>query len=64
MERRSLLKPTRMTVQYEYKRDVPPALLKGNAVLVEFHLDKSMLPSGNDARELGVVARSVGLESK
>jgi hypothetical protein len=50
--------------QYEYKRDVPPDLLKGGAVRVEFHLDKSMPPAGADARELGVVARSVGLESK
>jgi hypothetical protein len=50
--------------QYEYKRDVPPNLLKGGAVRVEFHLDKSMRPAGADARELGVVARSVGLESK
>jgi hypothetical protein len=50
--------------QYEYKRDVPPNLLKGGAVRVEFHLDKSMPPAGADARELGVVARSVGLESK
>jgi len=50
--------------QYEYKRDVPPNLLKGRAVRVEFHLDKSMPPADGDARELGVVARSVGLESK
>jgi len=50
--------------QYEYKRDVPPDLLKGSAVRVEFHLDKAMPPAGADARELGVVARSVGLESK
>jgi len=50
--------------QYEYKRGVPPDLLKGRAVRVEFHLDKSMPPADGDARELGVVARSVGLESK
>jgi hypothetical protein len=50
--------------QYEYKRGVPPNLLKGRAVRVEFHLDKAMPPAGGDARELGVVARSVGLESK
>jgi hypothetical protein len=50
--------------QYEYKRDVPPNLLKGRAVRVEFQLDKSMPPAGGDARELGIVARSVGLESK
>jgi hypothetical protein len=50
--------------QYDYKRDVPPNLLTGDAVRVEFHLDKAMPPAGNDARELGIVARSVGLESK
>jgi hypothetical protein len=50
--------------QFEYRRGVPPNVLKGRAVRVEFHLDKSMPPSGGDARELGVVARSVGLESK
>jgi hypothetical protein len=50
--------------QYEYKRDVPSSLLSGNAVRVEFHLNKSMPPAGGDARELGIVARSVGLESK
>jgi hypothetical protein len=50
--------------QYEYKRDVPPDALKGGAVRVAFHLDKSMPPSGGDARELGVVARTIGLESK
>jgi hypothetical protein len=50
--------------QYDYKRDVPSNLLTGNAVRVEFHLDKVMPPAGADSRELGVVARSVGLESK
>jgi hypothetical protein len=50
--------------QQEYKRDVPPNLLKGRSVRVEFHLDKAMPPADGDARELGVVARSVGLESK
>jgi hypothetical protein len=50
--------------QYEYKRDVPPNLLTGDAVSVHFHLDKSMPPAGGDARELGVVAHSVGFESK
>jgi hypothetical protein len=50
--------------QYDYKRDLPSNLIQGNAVRVEFHLDKSMPPAGGDARELGIVARSVGLESK
>jgi hypothetical protein len=50
--------------QFEYKRDVPSSVLAGNAARVEFHLNKSMPPAGGDARELGIVARSVGLESK
>jgi hypothetical protein len=50
--------------QFDYKRDIPSNLLAGNAVRVEFHLDKSMPPAGGDARELGIVARSIGLESK
>lgn len=50
--------------QYDYKRDVASNLLTGASTRVEFHLDKAMPPAGGDARELGVVARSVGLESK
>jgi hypothetical protein len=50
--------------QYDYKREVASNLITGSAVRVEFHLDKAMPPSGGDARELGIVARSVGLESK
>jgi hypothetical protein len=50
--------------QYDYKRDVAANLLTGNAVRIEFHLDKAMPPAGGDARELGLVARSVGLEPK
>jgi hypothetical protein len=50
--------------QYDYKRDVPPALFKGDAVRVDFHLDKSMPPAGGDSRELGIVARSIGLVPK
>jgi hypothetical protein len=50
--------------QYDYKRDVPANVLTGSAARVEFHLDKAMPPSGGDARELGLVARSVGLEAK
>jgi hypothetical protein len=49
---------------YTYTRDVAPALLAGQAVHVDFQLDKSMPPSGADRRELGVVVLSAGLESK
>jgi hypothetical protein len=50
--------------EYTYARDVPPNLLAGEAVTVEFVLDK-FLPAGpDDHRELGVVAQSVGFEPK
>jgi hypothetical protein len=31
---------------------------------VDFHLDKALAPSSADARELGIVVVSIGLESK
>jgi hypothetical protein len=31
---------------------------------VEFQLDKAMPPGSGDLRELGIIARSVGLEAK
>jgi hypothetical protein len=50
--------------EYLYTRDVPPGALTAEAVRVDFQLDKAMPPSGGDLRELGVIALSVGLESK
>ena len=50
--------------EYTYTREVPPALLTGDAVRVDFQLDKSMPPSGADLRDLGVVVLNVGVESK
>ena len=50
--------------EYSYTRDVAPALLAGDSVRVDFQLDKSMPPSGADARDLGVVVLSAGLELK
>jgi hypothetical protein len=52
------------TGQYVYSRDVPAAALAGSIVKVDFALDKAMPPSPADARELGVVVNSVGLEPK
>jgi len=49
---------------YTYTRDVPPALLAGDSVRVDFQLDKSMPPSGADLRELGVVVLTAGIEPK
>jgi hypothetical protein len=50
--------------EYTYARDVPPNLLGGEAVKVEFALDKALPPSGSDQRELGLVVSSVGFEPK
>jgi hypothetical protein len=49
---------------YTYKRDVPAALCGKESVQVAFDLDKAIPPGAADARELGIVASSVGLKSK
>jgi hypothetical protein len=49
---------------YTYTRAVPASLLTGEAVRVDFQLDKAMPPNSSDLRELGVVVVSVGLELK
>jgi len=50
--------------EYTYSRDVPPNLLGGEAVKVEFALDKALPPSGSDQRELGLVVSAVGFDPK
>jgi hypothetical protein len=51
--------------KYTYQRDVAASLLAGEATKVEVQLDKAMPPgNGGDVRELGIVARSIGLEPK
>ena len=49
---------------FSYKRDIPSSMLTGENAKVEFQLDKALPPSGNDLRELGVVANSVSLGPK
>jgi hypothetical protein len=49
---------------YVYSRDVPATALKGDAVAVQFSADKGIGPSSDDARELSLIAVSVGLERK
>lgn len=49
---------------YTYSADVPPNLLSGDAVKVDFTLDKTLPPGGADRRELGVIAISAGFEAK
>ncbi|MBL8217894.1 MAG: hypothetical protein JNL62_01625 [Bryobacterales bacterium] len=49
---------------YMYKRDVPGAALTGDAVTVEFALDKFLEAGKVEGRELGIIVAMVGLESK
>jgi hypothetical protein len=49
---------------YTYRREVPANLLAGDAVRIDFQLDKAMPPGDVDRRELGIVATSVRLVSK
>jgi hypothetical protein len=48
---------------YVFSADVPASALGGDSVKVDFALDKTMRPVG-DARDLGVIAISVGLAGK
>jgi hypothetical protein len=47
-----------------FTADVPASLCGGDALTIEFTLDKAMPPGPVDKRELGVVANSFSLESK
>jgi hypothetical protein len=46
-----------------FTAEIPPALLTGDSIKVDFTLDKT-IPPDIDKRELGVVATSVGLSGK
>jgi len=48
---------------YIYVRDLPASALGGDALRVDFQLDKAMPPGGGDIRELGIIVLSIGLES-
>jgi hypothetical protein len=47
-----------------YARDVPASLLNGDTVLIDFALNRVMVPGHGDTRELGIIADRVGLEAK
>lgn len=47
-----------------FTRDVPATALAGDAVTVDFTLDKFLPPNPNDQRELGVIVSAAGLEAK
>jgi hypothetical protein len=46
-----------------FTADVPPSLLTGDSVKVDFALDKT-IPPDVDKRDLGVVATSIGISSR
>jgi hypothetical protein len=50
--------------EYTYAKEVPPNLMAGDAVKVEFALDKALPPTGADQRELGLVVTVIGFEPK
>ena len=50
--------------EFTYSRDVSGAVLAGDAVKVDFSLDKALPPDAVDQRELGVIVSNVGLEPK
>lgn len=50
--------------EHVYVREVPGASLTGKLVTVDFVLDKALPPTSSEARELGVVVSSIGLEPK
>jgi hypothetical protein len=47
-----------------YSKDVPASALSGDAVTIEFSLDKFLPPGAVDRRELGIVVSSIGFEAK
>jgi hypothetical protein len=50
--------------EYTYSHDVPPNVISGEAVKVEFAMDRALPPTGADQRELGLVVSVVGFEPK
>ena len=51
----------RKTGAYTFRRDVDAKLISGDAVRIDFQLDKAVAPGASDLRELGIVVESVGL---
>jgi hypothetical protein len=47
-----------------YARDIPPGILSGDSVRVDFMLDKAIAPKQADGRELGVIAHSLVLATQ
>jgi hypothetical protein len=43
---------------------VDASLISGDAVRIDFQLDKAIAPGASDLRELGIVVESAGLVAK
>jgi hypothetical protein len=54
----------RMSGQYTFERDIPATWMKPEGNRFDFTLDKSLAPTAQDRRELGVVLISAALEPK
>ena len=50
--------------EHEFKKAVPAAALKGEAIPIEFSLDKFIAAGTLDLRELGIVVSVIGLEGQ
>jgi hypothetical protein len=51
------------TGQHEYRREIPPSAFHEHETVVEFSVDKYLVPPG-DGRHLALVVSGVGLEPK
>jgi len=47
---------------YTFRREVPASVLKGEALTVEFALDKAFPPTPQDERELGLIVSTISLQ--
>ncbi len=50
--------------EHVYARDIPAAMIGGDAASVEFTTDQSLPPGDADTRELALVVTAVGLQAK
>lgn len=50
--------------EYVYQRDIPPSALSGDAVTIDFTLDRFIAAGVLESRELGVIVASIGLLAK
>ena len=49
---------------YTYSRDVPPGVFAAAAVKIDFSLDKYLASGEIEARELGIIVKSIALDTK